>query len=206
LEEHHDPETQAMRFLSKKSVRGGLHYMEALEEVLCFGWIDGKMRTYDARRFVQRFTPRRPDSIWSASNRERVERLTREGRMAAAGLAMVEVAKARETWDDAVRPSRVPPTPLDLEAALRSNPQAWENFRAWGARSATRVSAGTRTRNGPRRANGTSGASSSGPRRTGVRASRDSSHVLRRLQRRIVKAIAFEVRTISSTVTCSSGA
>jgi uncharacterized protein YdeI (YjbR/CyaY-like superfamily) len=132
LEEHHDPETQAMRLLSKKSVRAGLHYMEALEEALCFGWIDGKLRAYDARRFVQRFTPRRPDSIWSASNRERVERLTREGQMAAAGLAMVEVAKARETWDDAVRPSRVPPTPLDLEAALRSNPQEWENFRAWG--------------------------------------------------------------------------
>ncbi len=120
-------------FLSKKSVREGIHYIEALEEALCFGWIDGKLRAHDARRFVQRFTPRRPDSLWSASNRERVERLRRAGRMMPAGLAVVEAAKERGTWADAVRPSRVPPMPSDLRAALRSNPEAFAHFREWGA-------------------------------------------------------------------------
>ena len=132
LEAHHDTETEALLFLSKKSVPDGVHYEEALEEALCFGWIDGKLRAHDARVFVQRFTPRRPDSIWSESNRRRVERLLRDGRMAAPGLAIVEAAKVRGTWDDAIRPSRVPRLPSDLRVALQANAKAWANFQAWG--------------------------------------------------------------------------
>jgi uncharacterized protein YdeI (YjbR/CyaY-like superfamily) len=132
LEAHHATETEALLVLSKKSVSDGLHYIEALEEALCFGWIDGKLRAHDARRFVQRFTPRRPDSIWSVANRDRVERLTRQGRIAPAGVAVVEAAQALGTWAQAVQPGRVPPIPADLKAALRTNSKAWANFRGWG--------------------------------------------------------------------------
>jgi uncharacterized protein YdeI (YjbR/CyaY-like superfamily) len=70
---------------------------EAVEEALCFGWIDGHLRRIDERSHALRFTPRKPTSQWSAGNKERVERLTREGRMAPAGLALVAVAKTSGT-------------------------------------------------------------------------------------------------------------
>jgi len=104
-----------------------------LEEALCFGWIDGKLRAYDASSFLQRFTPRRAESIWSESNRARVERLIREGRMSPAGLVRVDDAKRSGAWQSAVRPARVPRLPRDLQQALRADPEAWDHFRAWGA-------------------------------------------------------------------------
>jgi uncharacterized protein YdeI (YjbR/CyaY-like superfamily) len=71
---------------------------EAMEEALCFGWVDSVMQRIDERSHALRFTPRKPASHWSASNRERFERLSREGRMAPAGLAVVAAAKERGTW------------------------------------------------------------------------------------------------------------
>ena len=131
LERHHASEPGVVLRLSKKSVPKGLHYLEALEEALCFGWIDGKLRAHDASTFLQRFSPRRPNSVWSESNRERVERLLREGRMLPAGEATIEAARRSGAWDTAYRASRVPRTPTDLSKALRANPAAWAHFRAW---------------------------------------------------------------------------
>ena len=73
-------------------------YDESVEEALCFGWIDSLQRSVDAERTRQLFTPRRPRSNWSRSNRERVERLLAAGLMEPAGLAAVEVAKERGAW------------------------------------------------------------------------------------------------------------
>lgn len=132
LETHHATATEAPLFISKKATPEGIHYLEALEEALCFGWIDGRLHSHDARRFVLRFSPRKADSVWSRSNRERVQRLTREGRMAPAGLAAIRGAKANGAWEEARRSNEVPRMPRDLRDALKTNPAAWSHFRAWG--------------------------------------------------------------------------
>src|SRR6058998_1455385 len=86
--------------------RGGhpptrLRYQEALEEALCYGWIDGQVRRYDADSYRQRFTPRRPRSVWSKRNVQTAERLIAEERMRPAGLAAVERARADGLWETA---------------------------------------------------------------------------------------------------------
>lgn len=131
LEHHHAAESGIILRLSKKALPEGLHYLDALEEALCFGWIDGKLRAKDPSTFLQRFSPRRADSVWSESNRQRAERLVREGRMTRAGLAAVEAAKRSGAWDAAARPSRVPRLPRDLRDALRADSAAWAHFQAW---------------------------------------------------------------------------
>ena len=133
LEEHHATETGVWLLLSKKAVAGGLHHMEALEEALCFGWIDGRLRSRDARTFALRFSPRKPDSVWSESNRERATRLVREGRMRPPGLARIRDGKKSGAWQSAIRPGRVPRMPRDLRYALQADTKAWANFRAWAA-------------------------------------------------------------------------
>ncbi len=103
---------------------------EAVEEALCFGWIDGHLRRIDDRSHALRFSPRKPASQWSASNKVRVERLAREGRMAPAGLAVVAAAKANGTWDE-LTSLDADTTPPDLEAALAGEPAAAERWRTW---------------------------------------------------------------------------
>ncbi|MEV5501855.1 hypothetical protein AB0M50_41305 [Nonomuraea fuscirosea] len=100
LAAHHDSETEAWVVLAKKGTTEptSLGYEQALEEALCFGWIDGLTRRRDAGTYLQRYTPRRPRSSWSRTNVERVARLRQEGRMAPAGLAEVERAQADGRW------------------------------------------------------------------------------------------------------------
>lgn len=76
-------------FYKKTSGKLGVSYEEAVEEALCFGWIDGKAKSLDAERWAQRFTPRRPRSNWSESNKKRVRRLIEQGLMTSAGLSRV---------------------------------------------------------------------------------------------------------------------
>ncbi|GAA4985924.1 uncharacterized protein YdeI (YjbR/CyaY-like superfamily) [Nonomuraea thailandensis] len=92
LSEHHDTETEAWVVLAKKGTTRptSLTYEQALEEALCHGWIDGLTRARDATTYLQRYTPRRPRSNWSARNLARVERLREQGRMRPAGLAAAE--------------------------------------------------------------------------------------------------------------------
>lgn len=82
----------------KKSGILGPTYAEAVEEALCFGWIDGLQRKHDDHSARLRFSPRRTRSRWSATNRERVERMTREGRMTEDGQAAIDRAQADGTW------------------------------------------------------------------------------------------------------------
>ncbi len=99
-------------------------YAEALDVALCFGWIDGQKRGFDATWFLQRFTPRKPRSRWSKINTEHVARLTAEGRMRPAGLAQVEAARADGRWEAAYEGQRTATVPDDLQAALDANPSA----------------------------------------------------------------------------------
>lgn len=133
LEAHHATQTGAVVLLSKKSVPQGLHYLEALEESLCYGWIDGTGHAFDETRFALRFSPRRPKSVWSASNRDRVTRLIREGRMRPAGLAAVRAGKESGAWQSAYRLSREPAMPRDLRMALHADPAAGSHFKRWAS-------------------------------------------------------------------------
>lgn len=112
------------------SGRPVLAYEAAVEEALCWGWIDSTARSLDDDRRLQLMTPRRPRSHWSASNKDRVERLLADGRMQPSGLAAVEVAKANGSWtifDDV----EALVEPDDLAAVLDADPEArahWDGF------------------------------------------------------------------------------
>lgn len=90
LDDNHSTAQEAwITQFKKASGRTSVDYEEAVEEALCYGWIDGMVRRVDADRYAIRFTPRRPKSNWSDSNRARIEKLRREGRLMPAGLAVL---------------------------------------------------------------------------------------------------------------------
>jgi uncharacterized protein YdeI (YjbR/CyaY-like superfamily) len=99
-------------------------YAEALDVALCYGWIDGQKRAFDELYFLQRFTPRRPKSIWSKINCEKVEQLIKAGRMTPAGMKAVESAKADGRWDAAYDAQSRAVIPDDFQTALDANPTA----------------------------------------------------------------------------------
>lgn len=105
-----------------------LLYDQALEEALCHGWIDGQMRAFDQSTYSQRFTPRRPRSSWSQGNLARVRRLSAEGRMAPAGQAAVERARADGRLQRAYPGQAAIEVPSDLASALAAAPAAQEAF------------------------------------------------------------------------------
>jgi len=111
-----------------------LTYNDAVEEALCFGWIDSKINPIDDAFFMQVFTPRNLKSAWSALNKARVERLLAAGLLAAAGLAMVKAAKESGTWNALkhVEELKIPP---DLAKAIKANPDAG---RQWASYSPSR--------------------------------------------------------------------
>lgn len=114
----------------KASRKAGVEYAEAVEEALCFGWIDGKSVSVDVERWRIWFSPRQPSSIWAKSNRERVARLLAAGLTAPAGLAKVKAAQADGSWDvlGSVEALEVP---ADLEQALDGDPAARRHFDAF---------------------------------------------------------------------------
>jgi uncharacterized protein YdeI (YjbR/CyaY-like superfamily) len=130
LEEHHTDQDGIWLVLAKKGTTEPttLTYEQALQEALCYGWIDGQARRRDEATHVQRFTPRRRQSPWSQRNVARVERLTQAGRMQPAGLAEIERAKADGRWDAAYAGSAGAETPHDLTTALAANPAAQAMF------------------------------------------------------------------------------
>ena len=117
-------------FDKKSSRPDRLAYVDAVEEALCYGWIDSTVRTLDDARYVQLMAPRKPKSTWAATNKARVERLIAQGLMAEPGLASIERAKANGSWTslDAVEAMVVP---ADLTKALRALPGAAKNFAAF---------------------------------------------------------------------------
>ncbi len=117
-----------LKIAKKGSAQAGVTYAEAVEEALCYGWIDSLVHALDDDFFVQKFTPRRAKSIWSQRNVEKVDKLVEQGRMQPAGLREVERARADGRWDAAYSSqSRIEP-PEDLLVALAQNPVAAENF------------------------------------------------------------------------------
>lgn len=125
LEKNHASEKELMMRLYKVHARDkGIGYREALDEALCFGWIDGVRKAFDADSYLQRFTPRTAKSYWSAVNIKRATELDAEGRMHEAGLAAFEQrdqsAKARYSFEH--RPQTLSP---EIETRFRANKKAW---------------------------------------------------------------------------------
>lgn len=131
LEEHHTSKEGIWLISYKKGTgKPRIDYDEAVEEALCFGWIDSKANKLDEERSLLWFAPRQPGSGWSKLNKQRVERLMEQGLMMPAGLAKVEAAKQDGSWNalDVIEALEVPP---DLEQALTSYQAAKQNFEAF---------------------------------------------------------------------------
>jgi len=128
LERNHDKETElVVAFYKKNAGKPSITYPEALDEALCFGWIDGVRRNLDDDSYTIRFTPRRAKSIWSNVNVRHVERLKKLGRMAPAGLAAYESRDPNRTGIYAFenRPKELAP---EFEKTFRANKKAWQFF------------------------------------------------------------------------------
>jgi uncharacterized protein YdeI (YjbR/CyaY-like superfamily) len=107
-----------VKFFKKASGVATVSHAQALDEALCWGWIDGQARPFDDSAYLQRFSPRRPRSGWSKRNREHVMRLEREGRMQPSGAAQVAAAKADGRWEQAYDSPRHAKVPDDFLQAL----------------------------------------------------------------------------------------
>ena len=129
LAANHSTEKELWLIFYKRHVaKAGLSYQEALDEALCFRWIDGTLKRIDDEKHMIRFSPRRSTSIWSMANRKRAERLIAEGRIREAGLARIEQAKTSGEWYRELSDDRGPIAPPDLTEALKSNKKARKNF------------------------------------------------------------------------------
>lgn len=131
LEQNHT-RAEGVWLISYKKATGKprFEYDEAVEEALCFGWIDSKPNKLDEERSMLWFAPRKAGTGWSKPNKERVERMLKAGQMAPAGLAKVEAAKKDGSWTalDAVEALGIPP---DLAQALKASKAAQQNFEAF---------------------------------------------------------------------------
>ena len=134
LRRHHGRAVGAWVLLAKKGTPRGIAYAAALEEALCWGWIDGKIHRRDERYFVQWFCPRRPRSVWSLANRRTVERLAGEGRLRPAGLTKVAEAKRSGRWAAAYASAAPPRLAAEVRRALETA-EAWN---AWKTTSPSR--------------------------------------------------------------------
>jgi len=128
LERNHDRETELLiGFHKKSSAKKSVTYAEALDEALCFGWIDGVRKNLNETSYTIRFTPRKPTSIWSNVNVKHVARLQKEGRMHRAGLEAYERRAPERTgiYSFENAPRELPP---EYEKTFRQNKAAWKFF------------------------------------------------------------------------------
>jgi len=113
-----------LQMYKKGSGIASVYYAEALDVALCYGWIDGQLKSVDELSYMQRFTPRRPKSIWSKRNIEHITRLTKEGRMKPAGLKEAEAAKNDGRWELAYDPQTSMSMPDDFLSELSKEKKA----------------------------------------------------------------------------------
>ena len=123
-----------MIYYKKETGKRKFDMAEAVEEALCFGWIDSVAQKLDDERTMQKFTPRKPKSVWSKINKQRIEKLINQKLMTRAGLAKIEQAKANGSWDS-LNSSELHTEnnsmPDDLKKALSKNKNAMANFLAF---------------------------------------------------------------------------
>lgn len=130
MKANHDKKSDIfIRMFKKGSDVPSIDPAGALDVALCWGWIDGVRKAYDAQSFLQRYSPRTPRSTWSQINREKVTRLIAEKRMTPHGLKQIEAAKADGRWAAAYASSKTMTMPDDLRAAIEQNPRALATFK-----------------------------------------------------------------------------
>jgi uncharacterized protein YdeI (YjbR/CyaY-like superfamily) len=129
LEKNHDKEREVwLIFYKKHTGKPRVIYDDAVEEALCFGWIDSIVKRIDDEKYAQKFTPRKLDSKWSQSNKKRVEKMIQEDRMTEASLALVNAAKESGKWEQVISQPKELNIPPGIKDALSTNKEAWENF------------------------------------------------------------------------------
>jgi uncharacterized protein YdeI (YjbR/CyaY-like superfamily) len=134
LQEHYATDQELWLVFYKKHTRkASLAYEDAIQEALCFGWIDGILKRIDDEKHMIRFSPRRKNSIWSATNKKRVAKLIAEGRMTDMGLAKVREAQENGQWDNASVQRPTPEVPAELKKALAGNKTARRHFESLAA-------------------------------------------------------------------------
>lgn len=126
LTEHHDSKSEVwVIFYKKHTGTGSVAYLDAVDEALCFGWIDSLVKRLDAERYARKFTPRKRGSKWSAINRKRYAELEKTGRMRAAGKARSPATGGN--YDSIPRvPEKLPPW---ITRGLKTSPEAWSFFK-----------------------------------------------------------------------------
>ena len=113
-----------LRLFKRTAAVPTVPYDEALDEAICYGWIDGQLKGYDEESWLRKFTPRRPKSVWSKRNRAHAERLIKTGRMRAAGFKEIEAAKQNGRWKSAYDPASTMVVPDDFLRELAKNKRA----------------------------------------------------------------------------------
>jgi uncharacterized protein YdeI (YjbR/CyaY-like superfamily) len=112
----------------KKSKKQSVSHPDAVEEALCFGWIDSKLKRIDEERYILRYTPRKGKSVWSKINKDAAEKMIEHGKMTNAGFEKIKIAKKQGLWDSAYTNLKKDRLPSDLKNALFENKIAWKNF------------------------------------------------------------------------------
>ena len=129
LEEHHESETEVyVGYWKKHTGKPSLTWSQAVDQALCFGWIDGRVNRIDDESHMQRFTPRKPDSNWSNVNIEKVRKLTEAGLMRPAGIAAYERRRDDRSGVYSFERNEDPELSPEQEERFRANERAWEFF------------------------------------------------------------------------------
>jgi uncharacterized protein YdeI (YjbR/CyaY-like superfamily) len=129
LAQNHATEKEIwLEYYKKGSGKTSISYDEAVEEALCWGWIDSLVHKLDAERYMQRYTPRKTDSIWSESNKCRVEKAIAQNCMTSFGLEKIEIARENGSWMQLDKIDRALVIPADLAVALSRDTVAKKNF------------------------------------------------------------------------------
>lgn len=116
-------------YYKKHTGKPSISHEQAVEEALCFGWIDSQVKRIDEQRFIQKYTPRSDKSVWSKINKDTAERLIKERKMTLTGMAKIVVAKKKGSWQAAYTSKKKLPIPKELKEILIENKIAWKNFR-----------------------------------------------------------------------------
>lgn len=125
LKEHHDTVTVIwLVFYKKETGKPSIPYDDAVEDALCFGWIDSIVKKIDEQRYMRKFTPRNTNSVWSELNKTRVEKMIRAGRMTPAGQEKIDAAKKNGKWNKPDRPQISFDLPPEFKQALDQNSKA----------------------------------------------------------------------------------
>ncbi len=129
LEKNHSDFNEIWLIYYKKNTKKEtISYNDAVEEALCFGWIDSLVKSIDNETYMQKYTPRKPQSVWSLINTKRVEKMIQQNKMTKVGLEMVEIAKNNGQWDKAYSSKTRFDIRKELILALKLEPTAFKNF------------------------------------------------------------------------------